>query len=146
VGAVGLIFATVFLHISSVLIGFGTRSDYTTVTTPANGPPTAGYGYHFTTSPWATFAVSLLLAFPWLSLAVKRRKDRGSSGLDVYVYFGLSELALFLTCLGASVLILEVVDFFFALYLLVVLGFLRGTIGPNRYGSDPLAGGTEAVG
>jgi uncharacterized membrane protein YhaH (DUF805 family) len=30
---------------------------------------------------------------------------------------------------------------FFALVLLVDLGFRRGTVGPNQYGPDPLANG-----
>ena len=33
----------------------------------------------------------------------------------------------------------------FALYLLVVMGFLRGTPGPNQYGPDPLAGSAPAT-
>jgi uncharacterized membrane protein YhaH (DUF805 family) len=33
----------------------------------------------------------------------------------------------------------------FAIYLLVVLGFLRGTVGPNQYGPDPLGGTASAT-
>jgi uncharacterized membrane protein YhaH (DUF805 family) len=41
--------------------------------------------------------------------------------------------------------ILGIVVGIFALYLLVVLGFLRGTPGPNQYGPDPVGGTATAT-
>jgi uncharacterized membrane protein YhaH (DUF805 family) len=35
---------------------------------------------------------------------------------------------------------LSVIVGIFGLYMLVVLGFLKGTAGPNNYGPDPLQG------
>lgn len=36
--------------------------------------------------------------------------------------------------------LLGIILLVYAIYLLVVLGFLKGTAGPNNYGPDPLQG------
>jgi uncharacterized membrane protein YhaH (DUF805 family) len=40
--------------------------------------------------------------------------------------------------------VLGLVMLVYSIYMLVVLGFLKGTAGPNQYGPDPL-GGTAAA-
>lgn len=62
--------------------------------------------------------VSLLLIYPNAVLGIKRCHDRDRSGWFL--------LIVLIPLLGA-------------LWLLVELGFLRGTAGPNRFGPDPLA-------
>jgi uncharacterized membrane protein YhaH (DUF805 family) len=62
--------------------------------------------------------VSLLFLYPALAVYAKRWHDRGKSGW--WTLIGL-------------------VPIIGAIWLLVELGFLRGTEGPNQYGNDPLA-------
>ncbi|HKM64991.1 MAG TPA: DUF805 domain-containing protein [Acidisphaera sp.] len=63
--------------------------------------------------------VSLLTLVPSLASGVKRCHDRDRSG-----WF----------------LLVGLIPIVGGIWLLVELGFLRGTPGPNRFGSDPLAG------
>ncbi len=62
--------------------------------------------------------VSLACIYPAIMLYAKRWHDRGKSGW--WTLIGLVPL------IGA-------------IWLLVELGFLRGTEGPNQYGNDPIA-------
>jgi uncharacterized membrane protein YhaH (DUF805 family) len=62
--------------------------------------------------------VSLLFLYPALAVYAKRWHDRGKSGW--WTLIGL-------------------VPIVGGIWLLVELGFLRGTEGPNQYGNDPLA-------
>lgn len=65
-----------------------------------------------------SFLVGLLLLWPWFAIAVKRFHDRDQSG--------------WWSLIGLVPLIGQV-------WLLVVLGFLKGSEGDNRFGPDPLA-------
>lgn len=67
----------------------------------------------------------IVLIWPGLAVSVKRCHDRGKSGWFLLV--GL------IPVLGT-------------LWLLIDLGFLRGTVGPNRFGDDPLSGLAPASG
>jgi uncharacterized membrane protein YhaH (DUF805 family) len=69
-------------------------------------------------SELANIVVALLLLWPGLVIAIKRCHDRDRPGW--WLLIGLIPVA------GG-------------LWLLVELGFLRGTPGPNRFGPDPLA-------
>jgi uncharacterized membrane protein YhaH (DUF805 family) len=96
------------------------------------------------------------LFFLWcgFALSVKRAQDRNLHYLFVAAYFGLLAL---LTSVQAStkggisdkmmdpsiaprilVGIVSVVFIAYVVFLFVQLGCLRGTIGPNKYGPDPL--------
>jgi uncharacterized membrane protein YhaH (DUF805 family) len=109
---------------------------------------------------WGSLIIFLLAAYPTYALGVKRRHDKDNNGLDVLIYLALGALALILQGLGMTMTvvdmggmsvptmstigwILSVVQLIYGIYLLVVLGFLKGTTGPNQYGPDPL-GGTAA--
>jgi uncharacterized membrane protein YhaH (DUF805 family) len=100
-------------------------------------------------SGWASLVVTLVFAYPLYALAVKRRHDRNSSGVDYLVLVGLQVAMALITALGlgygsdgsrtillAAVLVATAVV---GIYLLVMLGFLKGTEGSNKYGPDPLA-------
>jgi len=63
--------------------------------------------------------LTLLILWPAICLYAKRWHDRGKSGWW--------SLIMFVPIIGS-------------IWLLVELGFLRGTEGPNRFGPDPLAG------
>jgi uncharacterized membrane protein YhaH (DUF805 family) len=64
------------------------------------------------------FAAAILLTWMWIAIDVKRYHDRDRSGWWL--------LLLLIPVLGP-------------LWLFVVLGFLKGTEGENRFGADPLA-------
>ena len=66
---------------------------------------------------WIGVLVSIVTIYPSIMLAIKRCHDRDRSGWFVLV--GL-------------------VPVIGTIWLLVELGFLRGTVGPNRFGPDPL--------
>lgn len=67
----------------------------------------------------------LFLPLYWISLAVtvKRCHDRDRSGWFIFI---------------------ALIPFIGVIWLLIELGFLRGTTGPNRFGSDPLGFGGPA--
>ena len=108
-------------------------------------------------SGWVSLIVFVILLYPAASISVKRRHDRGNSGLDVWIYMALALVLGLVQALGFGMSVMEVggmtvpaptpllgvlglVAGIFAIYLLVVLGFLKGTPGPNTYGPDPLQG------
>ncbi len=62
------------------------------------------------------FALAAL--YPWIAVGVKRCHDRNRTGW--FLLIGLIPLV--------------------SIWLVVELGFLRGTVGPNRFGPDPRAG------
>jgi uncharacterized membrane protein YhaH (DUF805 family) len=87
----------------------------------------------------------LILAIPliWIGLALgaKRLHDRNKSAWWLVVFYlvpgvlqGIGEQV------GGVGLILSLAGFAISIWGLVELGFLRGTVGPNQYGSDPLEG------
>jgi uncharacterized membrane protein YhaH (DUF805 family) len=110
---------------------------------------------------WANLVLFAIFAYPIYAISVKRRHDKDNNGLDVTIYLVLTALLLFVQALGLGYTtaeiggmtipvptmlsnILGIVVGIAALYMLVVLGFLKGTEGPNQYGPDPL-GATAAA-
>lgn len=67
--------------------------------------------------PEESSLVSLITLWPSLAIAVKRCHDRDRTG-----WF----------------LLVVLIPFVGAIWALIELGFLRGTVGPNRFGQDPL--------
>lgn len=111
---------------------------------------------------WANLVVVLIFAYPFIAVWLKRRHDRNSPGWEVYVYFALLALLSILQGLGLCFTISEVngvpmptptligtivpaIVMLLALYLLVVMGFLKGDTGANAYGPDPLGGTASAT-
>lgn len=105
---------------------------------------------------WGSLVVFLIFAYPAYCLSVKRRHDKDNAGLDVLIYFGVTALLLLVQALGLGYTIgdmngipvpqpsliymaIGLVGGVFGVYMLVVLGFLKGTDGANSYGPDPLA-------
>lgn len=108
---------------------------------------------------WYGLAMTFLVAYPYYAVSIKRRQDHGNKGTDVRIFAGLT-LAMSLwgaTELGFSaqeialprtdvVLKVQAPPVFFVtanallslfgLYLVIMLGFVRGTKGPNAYGED----------
>lgn len=105
---------------------------------------------------WASLIALLVFAYPSWSIGVKRRQDRDNNGMDYKILFGLSTLMTLLQVFGIGMaptdigngmvimqptgimMIVQVIVGIAGLYVLVQLGFLKGTAGPNSYGPDPL--------
>lgn len=114
----------------------------------------------FQTAGWGSLVIFLIFAYPGYCLSVKRRHDKNNSGRDVLIYFAVTALLLLVQALGLGYTVgdvagvpeptvlfyvIGVVVGIFGLYLLVVLGFLKGTDGTNDYGPDPLISGAAAA-
>ena len=93
--------------------------------------------------------VDLAFTYPEFAIALKRAHDRGLPVWLLIIFFSANGVLDLLDVLGwggsaeqPSMLSLAIAIPFtvFGLALLIELGFRRGTIGPNQYGPDPLAG------
>jgi uncharacterized membrane protein YhaH (DUF805 family) len=76
---------------------------------------------------------------------IKRLHDRNKSGWWIVLFYGgstaLSLVAAFLDGAmesSAVLLLLQLVSFVILIWALIELGCLRGSIGQNKYGPDPL--------
>ncbi|HWA18438.1 MAG TPA: DUF805 domain-containing protein [Devosia sp.] len=110
-----------------------------------------------TKSGWASLITLVILAYPVAAISIKRRHDRGSAGMEVWIYLALAAIIALIQALGLGMTttqvgeltvptptllfnIIALITGILGLYLLVVMGFLKGTAGPNAYGPDPLGG------
>jgi uncharacterized membrane protein YhaH (DUF805 family) len=97
--------------------------------------------------------IDLVILYPWFAVCAKRGHDRNTPTWVIGVFFAL--LGIFdLLVLGGWITPANLeqpgpVAFailipigIFTLILIIDLGFRRGTVGPNRYGPDPLAPNT----
>ncbi len=106
---------------------------------------------------WVGLVMFIVFVYPSAAISIKRRHDRNNNGYDVWVYFALVAIMQLVSALGIGMstmdvggtpipvpgpitMGLSVIVGIFGLYMLVVLGFLKGTAGPNNYGPDPLQG------
>jgi uncharacterized membrane protein YhaH (DUF805 family) len=86
--------------------------------------------------------ISPLVLWCYAATSIKRLHDRDRSGWWMIPFFVAPGLyGQFQDRLGEStiVAVLGYVVFFILLWGFIEVGFLRGTRGPNRFGSDPLA-------
>jgi uncharacterized membrane protein YhaH (DUF805 family) len=106
----------------------------------------------------ANGAVNLVTFVSGLFVAMKRLHDRDKSGWWLVLFyfapsilFGVGiALAVFgwvgdTSGMGRIGVLFLAAGLAVGIWAFVELGCLRGTVGPNRYGPDPLAGSTEAV-
>lgn len=96
--------------------------------------------------------VGLLSIWPSLAGTIKRLHDRDRSGWWIGGYYLSSVVLVMLvammgamnpgnfTAVVTPLVIGGIIMFAYFIWLLVETGFLRGTMGPNRYGPDPLGG------
>lgn len=93
--------------------------------------------------------VSLAFAYPEFAVFAKRGYDRNIHPYVIGAFFLLSTLMDFVVIIGLGSTLHEPTPLMsvlalpwmaFAVVLLFELGLRRGTVGPNRYGPDPLAG------
>lgn len=92
------------------------------------------------------FLIVLLIVYIPLMISgvmvgIKRLHDRDKSGWWLALFY-LLPMALNTVSYGMGTLgtILSLAGFAVSIWGLVELGFLRGTVGTNRYGPDPLGG------
>ena len=108
-------------------------------------------------SSWVSLVLFIIFLYPSAAISIKRRHDRNNNGYDVWIYFALVVILQLISALGIGMGTMDVAGTtipvpgpiitglgiivgIFGIYLLVVLGFLKGTAGPNNYGPDPLQG------
>ena len=90
----------------------------------------------------------LLLPLIWigLALAAKRLHDRNKSAWWLVVFYVLPGIMDAIgSGAGEAEIAFSIASFGLSIWALIELGFLRGTIGPNDYGPDPLAGDLALV-
>jgi uncharacterized membrane protein YhaH (DUF805 family) len=106
------------------------------------------FGPLSTTAEIIVFIIELILAYPGYCVLAKRFQDRGRPGILGAIGIGVPIVIAFLALLGVTGSedapniigqVLSFVDLVVGLWLLIDLGILRGTAGPNQYGPDPLA-------
>lgn len=108
-----------------------------------------------TVMAWLAVLLNLALIWPSYCIGIKRRHDRDNNGTDLKILIAGSLILNLLQATGIGVTMtdmggvmvpvpaiwLGVINFIFAvfaIYMLVQLGFLKGTTGSNSYGADPL--------
>jgi uncharacterized membrane protein YhaH (DUF805 family) len=80
------------------------------------------------------------LAWIGLALAAKRLHDRDKSAWWVIVFYVIPTILNFIgDRAGGAGIILSLISLGITIWAFVELGCLRGTVGPNRYGPDPLS-------
>jgi uncharacterized membrane protein YhaH (DUF805 family) len=105
---------------------------------------------------WVSLILFVIFAYPFYALYVKRRHDRDNNGLDAIIFIAVIAISQLLQALGISFspqeipnvgtvmmpnaigMVVGVIILVYSIYMLVVMGFLRGTVGPNQYGPDPV--------
>jgi uncharacterized membrane protein YhaH (DUF805 family) len=156
-----IVLAVVIIVISLVilpLIGLGLMPAMPTIDANTTAADVANViGAARAKSGWVSLVLFIIVLYPSATIAIKRRHDRNNSGLDVWIYFGLTVIVQLINALGIGMSTMDVggtaipvpgpiisglgiILGIYAIYLLVVLGFLKGTAGPNNYGPDPLQG------
>jgi uncharacterized membrane protein YhaH (DUF805 family) len=156
----GLVGLAVIIILVSVLVmplvGLGMMADNSALVAAANDPAemtrimSAAVGR----SSWASLILFAVFVLPASALLIKRRHDRNSAGKVVWIYFGLSLVALLLQVTGLGYSMVDMGGFqvplpnlwtmlttmvlgIIGIYLLVVCGFLKGDDGDNSYGPPP---------
>jgi uncharacterized membrane protein YhaH (DUF805 family) len=145
IGAIILIVVGFILNwVLGMVLGVSYNFDPAVIMTPEGQAALVGVAQK---AGWVSLIVSLVLAYPYIALGVKRRHDKDNNGMDAIVFVGFTIVwsilqGLGLTAGGMAMVggIVGVVFLVYAIYMLVVLGFLKGTTGPNQYGADPLGG------
>jgi uncharacterized membrane protein YhaH (DUF805 family) len=91
-------------------------------------------------TPWATLGVAIFSMLVWTDLTVRRRHDRGRSGVDAVIFQMLLLASVVIHSFAEAPDIVGYLDALLVvlgLYLFVVLVLLPGNRGENRYGAVP---------
>lgn len=79
-----------------------------------------------------------------IAVGIKRLHDCDKSGWWLLVFYLLPGLLSAAAMSMDDSIILNLLSFAVSIWGLLQLGFLRGTIGPNRFGPDPIPGAAAA--
>jgi uncharacterized membrane protein YhaH (DUF805 family) len=105
------------------------------------------FGYTSLLARLLNFIYVIAIAYPAYALMAKRFQDRGKNGTLAGILIGLSILGALLGLFGLTGdplapntfgTILGLATLVVAIWYLIELGFLRGTVGANEYGPDPV--------
>lgn len=96
----------------------------------------------------ATLVLQVILLYPSYALSAKRFQDRNKPGGLALIGIGLGVAQTLARLVGLSNpfnptavdWILNIALLIVGIWYLIELGILRGTVGPNQYGPDPLEG------
>lgn len=112
---------------------------------------------------WLSLIIYAIYFYPAWCIGLKRRQDRDNNGMDFKILMGIYALLTIAqafgigmspTDLGNGMVVMAPAGWMmfvqfavgiFGIYMLVQLGFLKGTPGPNSYGADPLGGHAVAA-
>jgi uncharacterized membrane protein YhaH (DUF805 family) len=97
---------------------------------------------------WGSFILQLIVLYPATALMVKRFQDRNRPGWFAAILLvplliqGLLNAVGISNPMNPSLLdnALNLVIFAISIWFFIELGCLRGTVGPNQFGPDPLEG------
>lgn len=119
--------------------GFTTSVAYDAVFAVTD-PPTVLHFPYLGLHPYATLGLAALGLVVWTDLTIRRRHDRGNSGVDAAIWQILLFASIILHTFGNAPDIVGYLDAVLALgglYLFFVLVILPGNRGENRYGKPP---------
>jgi len=162
-GFLGLLALSIVLNLLSTPLGYSLAGGIPALDPGADPAAIAvAMGEVMRRGAWLGLVLFLILAYPLYCLCVKRRHDRDSAGRDVLLALALNVVILLIQAFGLGLTTIEAngtampapsmlfmivsgITGLLGLYLLIVLGFLRGTPGSNSYGPDPVLGAAATV-
>jgi uncharacterized membrane protein YhaH (DUF805 family) len=96
--------------------------------------------------PTAMIVVAVIVGIPavvsWVAVGIKRLHDRDKSGWWLLVFYAATFLVLILANRASEGFlhsVLSIIGLALLIWAIVELGCLRGSIGINQYGPDPVA-------
>ncbi|HET7806016.1 MAG TPA: DUF805 domain-containing protein [Pseudolabrys sp.] len=100
----------------------------------------AGFLFHFGGLFLAVFVIACVVLFiSGIAIGIKRLHDRDKSGWWLLVFYLVPGVFDGMDRVLGPNLLFNLVSIAISVWMIVELGFLRGTSGPNQYGPDPLA-------
>jgi len=96
----------------------------------------------------AALGAGIVVIISYFAVGIKRLHDRNKSGWWILLFYVGPMVLQGIANTSTSDVVssgLGLVGFIISIWALVELGFLRGTVGPNQYGPDPLAPTPAAV-
>ncbi len=103
-------------------------------------PPTVLHLPYMGLHPYAVVGLSVISMLVWTDLTIRRRHDRGRSGVDAAIFQILLLASVIIHTFADAPDIVGYLDAFlvlFGLYLFIVLVILPGNPQENRYGAPP---------
>lgn len=132
-----LVLALVIVGLS--FAGFTVPTSYDAVFAVTT-PPTVLHFPYVGLHPYAVIGLSVIAMLVWSDLTIRRRHDRGRSGVDAAIFQILLLASVIIHTFGNApdiVGYLDAVLVVLGLYLFIVLVIFPGNRGENRYGPVP---------